>query len=553
NGEFRRQFEFWPSVSVSSLPVAGEDFPLVAVPSTTILHIYTVRVNLWFTNYRLKYVPSSGGKEVALKIPATSTSTIMKRLQPMTTYNITVHPIYKRWEGKARQGVGTTRTPPSHSLPPPTSTLSDPQCKTTARADIVLLVDGSWSIGRLNFKTIRAFIGRMVGVFEISPDRVQIGLAQYSGDPKTEWHLNAHATRDSLLEAVANLPYKGGNTMTGMALNYILQNNFKANVGMRPDSRKIGVLITDGKSQDEIVFSSQRLRDQGIELYAIGVKNADENELRSIATDPDEIHMYNVNDFTFLLDIVDDLTINLCNSVKGPGTAGQASCVATAAPTDLVTSEVTHRSFRVTWTAPGGPVDQFRVTYMIAAGGPTLQVLVDGTVNTVVLDNLKPLTEYVVNVFAVVGEDSSPPLTGTEITLPLAGPRNMKVYDETMSTMRVRWEPAGGASGYLMLYKPINASQPQPEKEMRVGADVSDVQLLQLIPNTAYSITLYALHGEDTSDPLEGTGVTCTSRPAAPVHHSSVFTSPAELEFQLQGGRPRQNKNISRVKWVKWL
>lgn len=61
-------------------------------------------------NYRLKYVPSEGGKEVALKIPGTATSTIMKRLQPMTTYNITVHPIYKRGEGKARQGVGTTRT-----------------------------------------------------------------------------------------------------------------------------------------------------------------------------------------------------------------------------------------------------------------------------------------------------------------------------------------------------------------------------------------------------------------------------------------------------------
>uniref|UniRef100_A0A667Y857 Collagen type XII alpha 1 chain n=1 Tax=Myripristis murdjan TaxID=586833 RepID=A0A667Y857_9TELE len=399
----------------------------------------------------------------------------------------------------------------------------------SSRADIVLLVDGSWSIGRLNFKTIRAFIGRMVGVFEISPDRVQIGLAQYSGDPKTEWHLNAHATRDSLLEAVANLPYKGGNTMTGMALNYILQNNFKANVGMRPDSRKIGVLITDGKSQDEIVFSSQRLRDQGIELYAIGVKNADENELRSIATDPDEIHMYNVNDFTFLLDIVDDLTINLCNSVKGPG--GELE-----APTDLVTSEVTHRSFRVTWTAPGGPVDQFRVTYMIAAGGPTLQVLVDGTVNTVVLDNLKPLTEYVVNVFAVVGEDSSPPLTGTEITLPLAGPRNMKVYDETMSTMRVRWEPAGGASGYLMLYKPINASQPQPEKEMRVGADVSDVQLLQLIPNTAYSITLYALHGEDTSDPLEGTGVTLPVPPAGDLRITDVTHSTMKLNWDAAPG-----------------
>lgn len=55
-----------------------------------------------------------------------------------------------------------------------------------------------------------------------------------------------------------------------MALNYILQNNFKENVGLRPDARKIGVLITDGKSQDEIVFSSESLRNSGIELYAIG-------------------------------------------------------------------------------------------------------------------------------------------------------------------------------------------------------------------------------------------------------------------------------------------
>lgn len=41
------------------------------------------------------------------------------------------------------------------------------------------------------------------------------GLAQYSGDPRTEWHLNAHPTKDSLLDAVSKLPYKGGNTMTG--------------------------------------------------------------------------------------------------------------------------------------------------------------------------------------------------------------------------------------------------------------------------------------------------------------------------------------------------
>lgn len=77
------------------------------------------------------------------------------------------------------------------------------------------------------------------------------------------------------------------------------------------------------------------------------MKNADENELRSIASDPDEIHMYNVNDFQFLLDIVDDLTINLCNSVKGPGRK-RATCSVTIKPLSLVesTHRYIHKGFR---------------------------------------------------------------------------------------------------------------------------------------------------------------------------------------------------------------
>lgn len=40
------------------------------------------------------------------------------------------------------------------------------------------------------------------------------------------------------------------------------------------------------------------------------------------------------------------------------------------APTNLVTSDVTHHSFRATWTAPEGPVEQYRVEYMTVSGQP---------------------------------------------------------------------------------------------------------------------------------------------------------------------------------------
>ncbi|XP_010787318.1 collagen alpha-1(XII) chain-like, partial [Notothenia coriiceps] len=91
---------------------------------------------------------------------------------------------------------------------------------------------------------------------------------------------------------------------------------------------------------------------------------------------------------------------------------------------------------------------------------------------------------------------------------PLSAAKNMNVYDETSTTMKVTWGAAEGATGYMMLYRATNATEPQLEQEIRVGGEVTNVQLVQLTPRTAYSISLYALHGEAASDALEGTGVT---------------------------------------------
>ncbi|XP_076834641.1 collagen alpha-1(XII) chain isoform X3 [Brachyhypopomus gauderio] len=576
-------------------------------------------------NYRVVHKPHDGARPVISKTAGGTNTIVLRRLQPKTTYDIIVTPVYKHGDGKARQGEGTTLSPyksPRNlqtSEPTKTSfrvswdhapgdvkgykvtfhpigdeidlgelvvgpydntvvleelrsgtkytvsvfgvfdggesmplageektTLSDEpasppiqapdvMCRTTAQADIVLLVDGSWSIGRLNFKTIRAFIARMVGVFDIGPDRVQIGLAQYSGDPKTEWHLNAHRTRESLLEAVANLPYKGGNTLTGLALNYILQNNFKANVGMRPNSRKIGVLVTDGKSQDDIIVNSQNLRDQGIELYAIGVKNADENELRSIASDPDEIHMYNVADFSFLLDIVNDLTDNLCKSVKGSGGGPDP-------PTDLVTSEVTHYSFRATWIGPDGPVEKYRVEYTPVDGGQAQQLFVDGTVTTVMLEGLDPLTEYAVNVYSVVGEDSSEPLRGTETTLPLPPAGELRITDVTHSTMLLNWDEAPGlVRKYIITYKPEDGEA----KELEVDGDVTTKGLDNLKSQTEYDVAVTPVYDAGTGNPMINQAIT----DVVPAPQNLRFSEVTQTSFRAHWEHGAPDVALYRIGW----
>ncbi|RXN05227.1 collagen alpha-1(XIV) chain-like protein [Labeo rohita] len=149
-------------------------------------------------------------------------------------------------------------------------------CETPAVADIMILVDGSWSIGRLNFKTVRIFLGLFVRAFAVGSEQTRIGLA----------------------------------------LKSILENSFKAESGSRSDVPKIVILITDGESQDDVLLPAQRLRDAGIELFAIGVKDADVNELRAIASPPEETHVYNVDDFSFMLDIMEKLTRSVCERIS---------------------------------------------------------------------------------------------------------------------------------------------------------------------------------------------------------------------------------------------
>ncbi|XP_067433397.1 scavenger receptor cysteine-rich type 1 protein M130-like isoform X4 [Thunnus thynnus] len=120
---------------------------------------------------------------------------------------------------------------------------------------------------------------------------------------------------------------------TGRALKYLVHVLFKPSVGMRADSQKIVVLITDGESEDNVFSTSQHLRDTDVEIYTIGIKNANETQLRAVASDPKEIHMFGVIDSSFLLDIIDNLTNNLCNSINNLETVrlvgGASRCAGT--------------------------------------------------------------------------------------------------------------------------------------------------------------------------------------------------------------------------------
>ncbi|RXM37103.1 Collagen alpha-6(VI) chain [Acipenser ruthenus] len=191
-------------------------------------------------------------------------------------------------------------------------------CTQEAIADIVFLVDGSWSIGTENFKQVQEFLYTLINTLDVGEDKVRIGLIQYSGTPRTEFVLNTYQKKEHILQYIKTLPYKGGGTRIGLGLDFMLKNHFTEAAGSRAREGvpQVAVIITDGQSQDNVKEAADAVKDSGITLYAIGIKDALLTELNEIASDPDNQFVYNVADFAALTGISQNILQVLCTKVE---------------------------------------------------------------------------------------------------------------------------------------------------------------------------------------------------------------------------------------------
>ena len=189
-----------------------------------------------------------------------------------------------------------------------------PECSlgVDVQADVVLLVDGSYSIGLANFAKVRAFLEVLINTFDIGANKVQISLVQYSRDPHTEFYLNTHHDNSDVIKAVRTFPYRGGSTNTGKAMTYVREKIFIANRGARLNVPRVMILITDGKSSDAFKDPATKLRNTDVEIFAVGVKDAVRSELEAIANPPAETHVYTVEDFDAFQRISKELTQSIC-------------------------------------------------------------------------------------------------------------------------------------------------------------------------------------------------------------------------------------------------
>ncbi|XP_074089731.1 von Willebrand factor A domain-containing protein 2 isoform X2 [Macrotis lagotis] len=188
------------------------------------------------------------------------------------------------------------------------------QC--SAALDVLFALDGSHSIGKGSFERSKYFAIKLCDALAIDPDRVRVGVLQFSSIPQLEFTLDSFFTREEVKEKIKKIVFKGGSTETGLALKYLLHKGFPG--GRNSSVPQILVIVTDGKSQGNIALPARQLKEKGIVVFAVGVRFPRWTELHTLASEPKDQHM-------LFAESVDDATNGLYSTLSS-----LAICNATA-------------------------------------------------------------------------------------------------------------------------------------------------------------------------------------------------------------------------------
>jgi collagen type VI alpha len=250
-------------------------------------------------------------------LPATTVHTTTPVTTVMTTTPMTTTPM--------------TTTTPKPTIPPVTMLCN-------SAADIVIMLDGSGSIGYDDFALLKEFVVQVVEQLDVDSGKIRIGLLTASTTVSLQYNLNQYTNRISMIAAIRNTSYPGGSFDVASALNYARTNMFTQAAGTRANVAKTIVIFTDGPSnnQNSTLQEATLTKNANIRIVAMGIGNWLNNyEFQNMVSYPYQENTVTVPNFAGLTssansDIHDTIcsNSNACasnpcgNGTCTPGTVG---------------------------------------------------------------------------------------------------------------------------------------------------------------------------------------------------------------------------------------
>ncbi|XP_074713627.1 integrin alpha-X-like isoform X2 [Strix uralensis] len=180
-------------------------------------------------------------------------------------------------------------------------------------SDVLLLIDGSGSIERQDFLTMKTFIAEVMKRFKGTD--TQFALTQFSDVVLNHFDFNTFRRSRNPIALLNQVQQIRRSTRTATAIWKVLTEMFVPSKGARDDVNKILIVITDGRKYDDKLEYSQVIPlaiKMGVTRYAIGVGSAfvdpdAEEELHTIASKPSKDHVFQVDNFDALQGIQNQL------------------------------------------------------------------------------------------------------------------------------------------------------------------------------------------------------------------------------------------------------
>ncbi|KAM4725367.1 collagen, type XXVIII, alpha 1a isoform 2-T2 [Anableps anableps] len=186
--------------------------------------------------------------------------------------------------------------------------------------ELVFVIDRSENVGPENFEVVKDFMNAIIDQFTVSQKASRIGVVVYNHLNTVVVSLQQQLSLDELKAAIRAMPYLGKGTFTGSAMHQVKQ-MFRAS---RPYVRKVAVVLTAGQSdqRDPMQFkeTATDTHAEGIEVLIIGVMNKTDplyeeflSEIKTVASDPKDEHVYIIDDFPLLPALESDILKQICD------------------------------------------------------------------------------------------------------------------------------------------------------------------------------------------------------------------------------------------------
>ncbi|XP_042608032.1 tenascin-like isoform X2 [Cyprinus carpio] len=209
-----------------------------------------------------------------------------------------------------------------------------------------------------------------------------------------------------------------------------------------------------------------------------------------------------------------DYIAYLTGVVKGRRTDSVSAVASTEAEPEieqLFVSDVTPESFQLAWTAEDDAFDRFvlKVRDSSKLSHPR-EFVVPGDERTKVLTQLLGGTEYEIELYGVMLEHRSQPITAVART-GLGALRDLRFSDITDTTAEVSWtRPRSQPDSYRITYISVQGGTPMI---LTADGSQSQVSLTNLIPGETYQVSVVAVKGLEESEPVPDTFTTALDMP----------------------------------------